>query len=213
VLGTAKNQVSTVEHLLSALSGCAIDNCLIRVEGPEVPALDGSSLPFCVAVEQAGFLEQDEERQWFELDEPVWVEQNGSHLLAIPAEQLRVTYGIDFAHPVLGQQIFSAPVTRESYRQEIAPARTFGFLREIEELRRRGLALGGGMDNALVIAEDGYLSPLRFADEPVRHKVLDLLGDLALLGAPLRAHVIGLKTSHGLNVRLVEAIQNKRRRG
>jgi UDP-3-O-acyl N-acetylglucosamine deacetylase len=184
---------------------------LVTVEGGEVPALDGSSLPFVDAICAAGVVEQCADRDVVWLEEAVWVEHGGAQLLALPADRLRITYGISFDHPLLRQQMFSLDIDDKAYRQEIAPARTFGFVKEVQALRDRGLARGGTMENAVVLGDDGYLCPLRFGDEPVRHKILDLIGDLALLGAPLSAHVIGLKTSHSLNIGLVRRILDTRR--
>jgi UDP-3-O-acyl N-acetylglucosamine deacetylase len=203
--------VLTVEHLLSALAGRGVTDCLITIEGGEVPVMDGSALPFLQAIDSAGVLDLERKQAYIELQAPVWVEHRGGTIVALPAAEFRVTYGIDFQHPLLGQQWFEGVITEEVYSREIAAARTFGFLAEVEELRRRGLALGGSLENAVVISEDAYLSPLRFPDEPVRHKVLDLVGDLALLGAPLLAHVVALKTSHQLNSMLVRRIEELRR--
>jgi len=210
-LGFQGQTVHTVEHLLSALAACGIDNCLIEVDGGEVPAVDGSALPFAHAIRKAGAQQQTLRREHIILEEPVWIEENGSTLIAFPSSKFRITCCIDFAHRVVGKQFFRVDVTAEAYEREIAPARTFGFLAEVEELRRQGLAGGGSLENALVIGDTGYLSPPRFDDEPVRHKTLDLIGDLALLGAPLQAEIVALKSSHRLNLLLARRILETRR--
>lgn len=206
VLACGSASIMTVEHLLSALAGCGVDNCLVTVDGPEIPALDGSAAPFALAISQSGLKEQEAEREFVVIDRPIWIEENGSSLLAVPSSEFRVCCGIHFPGTPVLRQVYSAVITREVYAAEIAPARTFGLLSEVEELRRRGLALGGSLENAVVIGEDEYLTPLRFPDEPVRHKVLDLIGDLSLIGSPLRAEVIALKSSHRLNTLLAQTI-------
>ena len=205
-LGVDGLRVLTVEHVLSALAGCEIDNCLLTIEGGETPALDGSAAPLVAAILEMGIVEQAAQQKVVRIERPIWVEDAESHIMALPSNELRVTCGIDFDHPVLGQQIYSEVLTGPVYRRDISPARTFGFLHEVEALRASGRALGGTQENAVVIGDHGYLSRLRFPDECVRHKVLDLVGDLALLGRPLRAHLVAFRTSHRLNARLVRKI-------
>ncbi|MDQ2730999.1 MAG: UDP-3-O-acyl-N-acetylglucosamine deacetylase [Armatimonadota bacterium] len=210
-IGRDGYSVCTVEHLLSALSGCGVDNCLVEVDGPEVPAMDGSALPFVEQIQTVGTVQQTLLREPIWLDGPIWISDGSSEAMALPAEMLWVTYAIDFPDKVVKRQVCSYEVTPEVFGREIAPARTFGFMRDVEELRRRGLALGGGLHNAVVVGDDGYLGPVRFENEPVRHKALDLLGDLALLGAPLRARIIVLRGSHRLHVEMSREVLKRRR--
>lgn len=203
--------VATVEHLLSALHGLSIDNARIELNGPEVPILDGSARPFVDRIREAGVRTLPKARRFLTLTRPVRVHAGEREILAIPDNALHATYAIDFPHPVIGYQTVAAEITEEAYVETIAPARTFCLLRDVEAMRRSGLALGGSLDNALVVGDDGVLNgSLRFPDEFARHKVLDLVGDLALLEAPLRAHVIAFKGGHKLHAALVAQIMSSR---
>ncbi len=196
--GTAT--VRTVEHLLAALSGMGIDNARIELDAAEVPLLDGSALPWVEAIEQAGIVAQEAERPQAVLTEPVTLSQGDAFVAAFPANELRFTYGIDFDLPAIGNQWQSWSPDRESFRETIAPARTFGIAEQIDFLRQQGLIKGGSLDNALVCSRDGWVNPpLRFSNEPVRHKLLDLVGDLSLLGTFPRAHILAYKASHQLH--------------
>jgi UDP-3-O-[3-hydroxymyristoyl] N-acetylglucosamine deacetylase len=203
--------VATVEHLLSALHGMSIDNARIELNGPEVPILDGSARPFVDRIREAGVRSLPKLRRFLTLTRPVRVKSGDREILAIPDNALRATYAIDFPHPVIGYQTVATEVAEEAYVESIAPARTFCLLRDVEAMRRSGLALGGSLDNAVVVGDDGVLNgSLRFPDEFARHKVLDLVGDLALLEAPLRAHVIAFKGGHRLHAALVAKIMSSR---
>jgi UDP-3-O-[3-hydroxymyristoyl] N-acetylglucosamine deacetylase len=203
--------VSTVEHLLSALHGLSIDNARVELDGPEVPILDGSSLPFVRLFRDAGLRSLGKARRFLTLTRPVRVKAGEKEILALPDNVFQATYAIDFPHTVIGAQTVSTEVSDESYAESIAPARTFCLLRDVEAMRRSGLALGGSLDNALVVGDDGVMNgSLRFPDEFARHKVLDLVGDLALLGAPIRAHVIAFKGGHRLHAALVAKIMSNR---
>ncbi len=211
-LARGEAMVVTVEHLLSALRGLGVDNARIEVDGPEIPILDGSARPFVELLRAAGLRSQGKARRYLTLTRPVSVKQGDKAILALPANDLHATYAIDFPHPAIGSQVLAIPLTEDAYVAGIAPARTFCLLRDVEAMRRRGLALGGSLDNALVLTEDGVLNEsLRFSDEFVRHKVLDLVGDLALLGVPLRAHLIAFKAGHRLHAALVKRIVADRR--
>lgn len=204
-------RIMTVEHLLSALHGLGIDNARLEIDGPEVPILDGSSLPFVEAILEAGTRALDAPRRYLSLNRPVRVKEGDKEILALPANDLRATYAIEFPHPAIGYQALETGVEAASYAAAIAPARTFCLMRDVAAMRRAGLARGGSLDNAVVVGEDGVLNgALRFPDEFVRHKVLDLIGDLALLGAPLRAHVIAFKGGHRLHGALVRRIMSQR---
>jgi UDP-3-O-[3-hydroxymyristoyl] N-acetylglucosamine deacetylase len=205
-------QVSTVEHLMAALCALRVDDLRVELDGPEPPILDGSSRPFVEAILAAGRQSLGVERQYMTLIRPVVVEDAGKRVAAYPGPEYRVTYAIDFDHPVLGYQELSVGIWREGdFVQKLAPARTFTFEADVESLRQRGLALGGSLDNALVLGTDRLLNPeLRFPDEFVRHKMLDLVGDLSLLGRPLCAHVVAYRAGHDMHARLARRIWEAR---
>jgi UDP-3-O-[3-hydroxymyristoyl] N-acetylglucosamine deacetylase len=202
--------VSTIEHLLAAAYALQVDDLRIELDGPEVPIMDGSSRPFVDLILEAGRVPLPVVRQYVTLVKPVQVSQEDKRIAAYPSPEYRVTYAIDFEHPLLGYQELSASLWQEqAFVEKVAPARTFTLERDVELLRRKGLARGGSLDNAVVLGEDGILNPgreLRFPDEFVRHKMLDLTGDLALLGHPLRAHVVAYRAGHDLHARLARRI-------
>jgi len=207
-LGAGGVSIGTVEHVLSAAAGEGLDNCRVEIEGPEVPILDGSSLPFVRLFHAAGFERQDSPVRPLKLRRPVEVTRGDRSMRFVPdGPGLTVTYEIDFPHPIVGRQVLTVSVRPEEYAGGIAPARTFGFLREVEEMRARGLARGGSLQNAVVLDDKGILSgPLRFRDEFVRHKILDLIGDLSLLGGPLSGHVYARKAGHALHIEFARAL-------
>ncbi|HSD71261.1 MAG TPA: UDP-3-O-acyl-N-acetylglucosamine deacetylase [Thermoanaerobaculia bacterium] len=200
--------VGTVEHVLSAAYGEGLDNCVIELDGPEVPILDGSALPFVRLFHAAGFERLDSPVESLASTEPVEVARDGRRVSFQPdGPGLTITYEIDFPHPVVGRQELTVAIRPEEYSTRIAPARTFGFARDVAALRSRGLARGGSLHNAVVLDEEGVLSgPLRFRDEFVRHKVLDLVGDLALLGAPLQGHIHARRAGHALHIEFARAL-------
>jgi UDP-3-O-[3-hydroxymyristoyl] N-acetylglucosamine deacetylase len=204
--------VRTVEHLLAALVGLGIDNIRIEIAGPEVPLLDGSALGWVDALRQAGRQTQAELRPVARLDRPVTVAHGDAFVAAFPAPALRFTYGIDFEVAAIGNQWFSwayqaDPFGHEGFATAVAPARTFGLAHQVDQLRASGLIQGGSLDNALVCGDDGWLNPpLRFDDEPARHKMLDLIGDLSLLGSLPVAHIVAYKASHRLHGELAAAL-------
>ncbi len=208
-LGSGDASVGTVEHLLAALCGLGIDNVRVEVDGPEIPVMDGSAASFVFLIRAAGIFDQNAARRILRVRKPVEV-RDGDRLIRIePARDLRVTYSVDFAHPAIGrQQIRNLAIDDECFEQEICRARTFGFLREVEALWRSGLARGGNLDNTVVMDEFRVLNRdgLRWPDEFVRHKVLDLLGDLALLGMPIEGHVVVERGGHALHQRFVRAL-------
>jgi UDP-3-O-[3-hydroxymyristoyl] N-acetylglucosamine deacetylase len=202
--------VGTVEHLLSALYALGVDDARIEVSGPEVPILDGSAAPFVMLIHEAGLRPLPTTRKYLKVLQPVEVAHGSKCARLSPAEHLSVSYSIGFDHPLLRHQEFSMRVTGEGYATNIAPARTFGFLRDVETLRQNGLALGGSLENAVVIGETGVLNnKLRFPDEFVRHKVLDALGDLALLGHPIVGHLEGQKAGHALHAALAQKLASQ----
>ena len=199
--------IDTVEHLLSALHALGVDDAIVEVDGPEVPVLDGSAAPFVILIHEAGLRPQSQAREYLQIVTPVEVVRGGKWARLVPADHFRVSYAIGFDHPLLRHQAASFRVSPESFAEQIAPARTFGFLREVETLRRNGLALGGSLENAIVIGETGVLNKkLRFEDEFVRHKILDAIGDLALLGHPILGHLEASKAGHALHAALCQKL-------
>ncbi|WP_341738566.1 UDP-3-O-acyl-N-acetylglucosamine deacetylase [Microcoleus sp. CAWBG640] len=211
--GTGDAQIRTVEHLLAALAGMGVDNARIEVDGPEVPLLDGSALVWVEAIAQAGLVAQElvhppENPQLSPVENPVWVRHGDAFVAALPAAETRFSYGIDFEEPAIGNQWYSWSPEAESFASAIAPARTFGLARQVDQLRQAGLIKGGSLENALVCDRSGWLNPpLRFTNEPVRHKILDLVGDLSLLGTWPTAHYLAYKASHNLHVQLGLALR------
>jgi UDP-3-O-[3-hydroxymyristoyl] N-acetylglucosamine deacetylase len=200
--------IGTVEHVLAAAAGVGLDNCLIEIEGPEVPILDGSALPFVRLFHAAGFERQEARVRPLKLARSVEVSRGDRRVLFEPdGPALTISYEIDFPHPIVGRQELTYVQRPDDFATQIAPARTFGFAREVEELRRRGLARGGSLQNAVVLDDTGIISgPLRYRDEFVRHKILDLLGDLVLLGAPLQGRIHAWKAGHALHIEFARAI-------
>jgi UDP-3-O-[3-hydroxymyristoyl] N-acetylglucosamine deacetylase len=193
-------RVETVEHLLAALASARIDNAIVELNTPEVPIMDGSSAPFIYLVQEAGVKVLAEPRRYLKVTRPVSLTHGDKHIALYPSDQFKVSYTISFDHPLLRHQTRTVTVSEHSFMEEIAPARTFTFLKEVEMLRQNGLALGGSLDNAIVIGDTGVLnSSLRFEDEFVRHKILDLIGDLALVGYPVVAHAVVSRGGHALH--------------
>ncbi|SBO44478.1 UDP-3-O-acyl-N-acetylglucosamine deacetylase [Cyanobium sp. NIES-981] len=199
-------RVSTVEHLLAALAGTGVSQAVVLVEGEEIPLLDGSALPWVEAIAEAGLAALGAPAPAPAPQTPLTLHQGGGFVTALPASGLRLGAAIEFSDAAIGRQMLSLELTPATFVAEIAPARTFGLRSQVEQLRAAGLIRGGGLDNALVCDGDHWLNPpLRFADEPVRHKILDLLGDLALVGLP-RAQVFAFRGSHGLHTALAAAL-------
>jgi UDP-3-O-[3-hydroxymyristoyl] N-acetylglucosamine deacetylase len=206
VVGSSGVTVSTVEHLLAALFAMGVDNAAIEVEGPEIPVMDGSSAAFAEAIAKVGLVDQHAPRAIFTIDSPL-VLRDGDAVLAIaPAQEFRVRFAVDYVAPI-GAQYIDATINPDYFIREIAPARTFGYLHEVEALRSAGLARGGSLDNALVFAPDGPMTPLRWHNEVVRHKVLDLIGDFALLGAWPALDVVSVKSGHRLHARAARELR------
>ena len=199
---------ATIEHLLSALLGCGIDNAVIDLNGPEVPVMDGSAAPFVFLIECAGTVEQDVPRRAIEILKEISVSEPDRSASLGPGQGMSVDFEIDFDSPVVARQTCAMEVTEGSYKRDIARARTFGFMHEVDHLRAMGLARGGSLDNAIVISGESILNPegLRFEDEFVRHKVLDLIGDLYLAGGPIIGVARGFRAGHALTLRLLQAL-------
>ena len=201
-------KVRTIEHLMAAVGALGIDNLLVDIDAEEVPAADGSAKPFVDLLQSAGRVLQGAPRQSLTITEPIRVGDENRWLHLLPSDSLRISYTLDHGHPVIGLQVASLPVTEMSFIDDIAPARTYGFLKDVPMMRQNGLALGGSLENAIVVGKRIVLNDsLRFADEFVRHKILDLVGDLAVLGRPVVGHVVGRNAGHTLNHQLVVAIK------
>jgi UDP-3-O-[3-hydroxymyristoyl] N-acetylglucosamine deacetylase len=208
-LGRGRMRIGTVEHLLAALAGCGIDNARIEVEGPEVPIMDGSAEPFVRLVREAGIHEQRSARRFLLLRKSVSVLEGDKLVRLSPARgKFSINYTIDFRHPLITDQTCKVEMSERSFQREIARARTFGFKRDVERLHSVGLARGGSLANAVVVDDFNILNPegLRFPDEFVRHKVLDAIGDLSLLGMPIIGHLTAVKSGHHLNHLLVRKV-------
>jgi len=205
---TLSTTMRTVEHLLAGLAGLGIDNARIEVNGGELPILDGSALPWVEAIAQAGIQSQPVPKPAAPvLEQPITLYQEDAFVSAIPSSELRFTYGIDFELAAIGKQWLSWSPQEEPFEQAIAPARTFGLAHQIDYLRSQGLIKGGSLDNALVCGTEGWLNPpLRFSNEPVRHKLLDLVGDLSLVNCLPIAHYVAYKASHHLHTRLAHRL-------
>jgi len=207
-LGNGAARVSTVEHLLAALSGLGIDNLRIEVDGPEVPILDGSAGPFGYLVRSAGIRILDEPKAFVVIKRPVVLREGDREASLSPCNRLRIDCTIDFHHPLVPSQSLSLDFSGSAFSRELARARTFGFLKDVERLKAAGLARGGSLENAIVVDEFSILNPegLRYPDEFVRHKTLDALGDLALFGRPVIGHLRVRKSGHALHHRLVNRV-------
>ncbi len=198
--------IRTVEHLLAAAAMLEISNLRVEVRGEEMPILDGSVAPYVEALAAAGVVEQDATQSVHAVPHPVWLATENAWMLAIPSQMFRATYIVPLDHPTLGTQVADFDPRRQRFATQFAPARTWGFTHELDALRQAGLARGATVDNALGIGPEGFLSRPRFPDEPARHKLVDLIGDLALLGAPLQAHVIACRGGHTLHVEFVRRL-------
>ncbi len=206
-IGWNGTRIQTVEHLMAAAAGLGIDNLDVEVAGGEVPALDGSARPFVALLASAGRTQQSAPRRPIAIPYPIRVGDERRWLEIVPSPGFRITYTLHNDHPAIGRQELSCVPTEKSFVEEFAPARTYGFLRDVGLMRKNGLARGGSLDNAIVVGKRGPLNGLRYPDEFVRHKILDLIGDLALLGRPVIGHVSAFNAGHALNVELVRAIQ------
>ncbi|NEX94624.1 UDP-3-O-acyl-N-acetylglucosamine deacetylase [Caulobacter sp. 17J65-9] len=208
IANAAGATVSTIEHLMAALAALGVDNAVVELDGPEVPIMDGSALPFVQLLDRAGFRRQEGPQRYIEVLEPITVQEGDKYAALLPCEQFEVFFEIEFASAVIGRQAVDLVLTEDSFREELAAARTFGFAHEVEALRQMGLARGGSLENAVVIDGERILNPegLRFVDEFVRHKALDAIGDLYVLGMPLLARFEGRKAGHAMNNALVRAL-------
>ena len=207
-LGVGTARIATVEHLLAALSGLGIDNLRMEIDGPEVPIMDGSAAPFAARISEAGIRHQGEPKRFLVIKKTVTVTDGDKFATFSPSRRFRIDCTIDFKHPLISDQQFTLEFSDRSFIREVARARTFGFLRDVDKLRAMGLARGGSLENAVVVDDFSILNPegLRFPDEFVRHKLLDALGDVALLGHPVIGALTVYKTGHALNQKLVAKV-------
>ena len=208
VIGKEGYSISTIEHLLSAIYAYGIDNIKIVVDADEVPVMDGSSASFCMLLDEAGIAEQELPKKIMIIKKEIEVKEGDKYVKLSPSKDLRYDFTIKFAHPVIANQAYVLEFSKENYKQEVARARTFGFLHEVQYLRSKGLALGGSLENAIVLDEKKVLNPegLRFTDEFVRHKILDAIGDMSLIGMNFIGNYEALAGSHDLNHKLTVAL-------
>jgi len=212
-IGNNQAEVQTIEHLMAALSSLGIDNIDAEIDNNELPGMDGSAIKFVEALERAGVVEQEQEKYIHVIKEPICIEEGGSSITVVPAKEFKISYTLDYDHPLLEAQFLEICVNAESFRTEIAPARTFCLESEASELQNQGLGLGANYENTLVVGKAGVIkNKLRFKDEFVRHKILDLIGDLCLAGCPIRGHVIALKSGHSLNLKIAQKISEQKAR-
>ena len=206
VIGAEGCIVSTVEHLMAGLTGMSIDNAIVEVDAYELPIMDGSAGPFTQLIKSAGTLRQEGSKCYFKVNKPISLSENGKSVTVYPADEFRITCTIAYDHPLIGTQTCDFVIDRETFEQEICAARTFGFLHEVEMMKRYGLARGGSLDNAVVIDGNHVLNEggLRYPDEFVRHKVLDCIGDFSLIGMPIMGHVVASKSGHAFNHAFLE---------
>jgi UDP-3-O-[3-hydroxymyristoyl] N-acetylglucosamine deacetylase len=199
--------VHTVEHLLAAFVSLRVDNAIVELNSPEVPIMDGSAAPFTYLIQEAGVKPLSARRRYLKVLRPISLSHGDKRIALYPSDHFKVSYSIAFDHPLLRHQSRTIRLTEESFLEEIAPARTFGFLDEVEMMRQQGLALGGSLENAVVIGDTGVLnSALRFEDEFVRHKILDVIGDLALLGHPIIGHLVAHRGGHALHTQFAARV-------
>lgn len=201
-------RIGTVEHLLAAFAGLNIDNVYVDIDGPEVPIMDGSSAHFVSRIMEAGITKQSKVVSYIKILAPIVVMEGHSQIAVTPYEGTRITYRLFYTHPAFGEQKMGIDISTMRFINELAPARTFGFLRDVEMLKSRGLAQGGTLDNAIVLGDKEVINGnmLRFKDEFVRHKILDAVGDLSLIGLPIYGHIIANKSGHTLHVKLLKKI-------
>lgn len=207
VLSCQGATVETVEHLLAAITSMGLDNAVVELDHREVPVMDGSSAPFAYLIQEAGLKTLPTPRRYLKVLRPITVSQGDKLMSLYPSDTFKVTYSISFDHPLLRHQSHTLQVTEDAFVEHIAPARTFGFLHEVEWLRQQGLAQGGSLENAIVLSETGVLNnQLRYEDEFVRHKILDAIGDLSLVGYPIIGHLVAHRAGHALHTAFAKRV-------
>ena len=206
-LASETAKVNTVEHLLAALMSLGIDNAVVELNSPEVPIMDGSAAPFVYLIQEAGIKHLPASRRYLKVLRPLSLSRGEKRIALYPSDHFKVTYSIAFDHPMLRHQSRTLRITEDAFVDEIAPARTFGFLKEVEMMRQSGLALGGSLENAVVIGDTAVLNnTLRFDDEFVRHKILDVIGDMALIGRPIIGHLVAHRGGHALHTEFAASV-------
>jgi UDP-3-O-[3-hydroxymyristoyl] N-acetylglucosamine deacetylase len=213
VIGSNGCIVSTIEHLMASFAGFSIDNAMVELDAYEVPVMDGSAGPFIDLIKTAGIKEQPAARHFFVIKEPIVLEEDGKTVAVYPGDTFKITCFIEFDHPLIGQQFYEMEISDDGFEAEICRARTFGFLHEVEYMKRYGLARGGSLENAVVIDKHRILNQdgLRYSDEFVRHKILDCLGDFSLLGMPILGHLMVNKSGHAFNHAFLEKFFSEKR--
>ncbi|MCX5694394.1 MAG: UDP-3-O-acyl-N-acetylglucosamine deacetylase [Candidatus Omnitrophica bacterium] len=210
-IGKNEVEIQTIEHLMSALFSLGIDNIDVEIDNNELPGLDGSAIKFVEALHQAGIAEQEKEKYIHVIKEPICVEDGASSITIVPAKEFKISYTLNYDHPLLEAQFLEVSVDAETFKTQIAPARTFCLEREASELQNQGLGLGANYENTLVVGKSGVIkNKLRFKDEFVRHKILDLIGDLGLSTCPIQGHVIALRSGHALNLKVAQKIYEQK---
>jgi UDP-3-O-[3-hydroxymyristoyl] N-acetylglucosamine deacetylase len=200
-----------VAHLPSTLTSVGVDNVLVELNSPEVPIMDGSAAPFIYLIHEAGVKRLQAPRKYLKIVRPIAISRGDKRIALYPSDHFKVTYSISYDHPLLRHQSRTVRITEESFVEEVAPARTFTFLKDVEMMRQNGLALGGSLENAIVLGETGILNnALRFEDEFVRHKILDAIGDLALVGYPVIGHLVAHRAGHALHTEFAAKILEER---
>jgi UDP-3-0-acyl N-acetylglucosamine deacetylase len=208
VIGTGKAEIHTTEHLLAALSGLGISNIVVEMNGPELPGLDGSAKDYVEALDRAGVIDQDAPERALVVERPVWCGGKDAFLSVFPHQGLRISYFLSYPVPSIGEQFLSLDISEDLFRREIAPARTFCMKKEALLLMALGFGKGADHNNTLIMGKAGPLkNKLRFPDEHVRHKMLDLMGDLSLVGMPVQGHIVAVKSGHSLNMELVKKLK------
>lgn len=210
-IGKDGAEVQTIEHLMAALCGLKIDNLYIEIDNEEIPGLDGSSMNFLELLNSAGIVEQEKERKYYFIKEPVFAHEENSSIVALPSSDFKISYTLNYDHSMIHTDFLELNLSTQFFKDEIASARTFCFEKEAAELQNQGLGQGANYENTLVVGKEGVINNrLRFANEFVRHKILDLIGDLYLLGNPLKCHIIALRSGHSLNLKLLKKIYEQR---
>lgn len=206
-------EIQTIEHLMAALCGLEIDNIYIEIDNDEVPGLDGSSLNFLEILQECGTVEQEKDRRYYSIKEPIFIEEDDSSIVALPSSEFKISYTLDYNHPMLKTEFMELNLNSGIFKNEIAAARTFCLEDEAAELQHQGLGRGANYENTLVVGKKGVIkNKLRYPDEFIRHKILDLIGDLYLIGSSLKGHIIALKSGHSLNLKLAKKIIEQRQR-
>ncbi len=212
-IGTNGCKVSTIEHLMAAFFGLGIDNAVVELDGPEVPIMDGSAAPFVFLIKSGDIREQKSPKQFIVIKKPFKVDDGNRSVCIYPSKELKITYMIDFQHPLLRNQEYELTFSGRDFVREISTARTFGFLKDVETLKKNGLARGGSLDNAVVIDDFRIINEdgLRFDDEFVRHKILDFIGDISIVGSPIIGHFVVKKSGHFLNQHMLKKLMESKK--